>query len=129
VTQAFPPEGQFLEVDGERIHYRSIGAGPALVLVHGLGGQMRNFEYLPLAQLAQRWRVILVDRPGSGRSPRADEGKAGIAAQGRSSRSSSARWPCRSRRCWWPTRWAAPSPCRPPCRIRRPSPASRSLRP
>jgi pimeloyl-ACP methyl ester carboxylesterase len=83
VNRAFPPEGEFLAVDGERIHYRSLGAGPALVLVHGLGGQMRNFDYLPLEQLAQRWRVVLVDRPGSGRSPRVDEGKAGIAAQGR----------------------------------------------
>lgn len=83
VTQAFPPTGQFMEVDGERLHYRSLGEGPALVFVHGLAGQMKNFEYLPLEELAKRWRVILVDRPGAGRSPRRDAGKAGVAAQGR----------------------------------------------
>ena len=83
VTQAFPPEGDFLEVDGERIHYRSLGQGPAIVFVHGLAGQMKHFEYLPLAELAQRWRLVLIDRPGSGRSPRVDAGKAGVAAQGR----------------------------------------------
>jgi len=83
VTQAFAPTGTFLEVDGERIHYRTLGDGPAMVLVHGLAGQMRNFDYLPLAELAQRWRIVLVDRPGSGLSPRRDPAQAGIAAQGR----------------------------------------------
>lgn len=82
VQQAFPPS-QWLEVEGERIHYRSLGEGPAIVLVHGLGGQMKNFEYLPLAQLAQRYRLVLLDRPGSGLSPRKDEGKAGLPAQAR----------------------------------------------
>lgn len=83
VAALFPPSGQWLEVEGERIHYRSLGAGPAIVMVHGLAGQMRNFEYLPLDDLARHHRVILVDRPGSGLSPRADDGKAGIAAQAR----------------------------------------------
>lgn len=83
VTQAFPPPGEWMEVDGERIHYRSLGTGPTIVLVHGLAGQSKNFDYLPLAELARRWRLVLVDRPGSGFSPRRDEGKAGIAAQGR----------------------------------------------
>ena len=83
VAQAFRPTGQFVDVDGERLHYRTLGDGPPIVLVHGLGGQLRNFEYLPLAELAQRWRLILVDRPGSGLSPRVDESKAGIAAQAR----------------------------------------------
>jgi pimeloyl-ACP methyl ester carboxylesterase len=82
VQQAFPP-AQWLEVDGERIHYRSLGEGPPIVMVHGLGGQMKNFEYLPLAQLAQRYRLVLLDRPGSGLSPRKDEGKASLAAQAR----------------------------------------------
>jgi len=81
VERYFVPRGDWVEVDGERIHYRSLGQGPAIVLVHGLAGQMMNFDYLPLQQLARRWRVILLDRPGSGRSPRHDAGKAGIAAQ------------------------------------------------
>jgi hypothetical protein len=44
-------------------------------MVHGLGGQMRNFDYLPLQKLAQRWRMVLVDRPGSGYSPRRDDAR------------------------------------------------------
>jgi pimeloyl-ACP methyl ester carboxylesterase len=83
VRAAFPPPGQFIEVEGERIHYRSLGQGPAIVLVHGLGGQSGNFNYLPLAELAQRWRLVLLDRPGSGHSPRRDDTRAGIADQAR----------------------------------------------
>lgn len=82
VERAFPAS-EWLEVDGERIHYRALGEGPAIVMVHGLAGQLRNFAYLPLEDLARRHRVILVDRPGSGLSPRRDEGKAGIGAQAR----------------------------------------------
>jgi pimeloyl-ACP methyl ester carboxylesterase len=83
IARALPPTGEWMEVDGERIHYRSLGQGPAIVLVHGLGGQMKNFEYLPLQELAGRYRLVLVDRPGSGHSARSDDAKAGIAAQAR----------------------------------------------
>ena len=83
VTAASPPTGQWMDIEGERLHYRSLGQGPALVLVHGLGGESRNFDYLPLEQLAQRWRLILVDRPGAGYSPRRDDAHAGLAEQAR----------------------------------------------
>lgn len=83
IDAAFPAPGRWLEVEGERIHYRDLGAGPPIVLVHGLAGESRNFDYLPLQELAKRWRLVLVDRPGSGHSPRNDEGKARIAAQAR----------------------------------------------
>ena len=83
VESAFPPPGRWIEVEGERLHYRDLGQGPPIVLVHGLAGESRNFDYLPLPELAQRWRLLLVDRPGSGHSPRRDDGKAPIAAQAR----------------------------------------------
>lgn len=83
VEAAFPPVGEWAEVEGERIFYRRMGQGPAIVLVHGLGGQSKNFDYLPLQELARHWTLVLLDRPGSGYSPRKDDGKAGIAAQGR----------------------------------------------
>jgi pimeloyl-ACP methyl ester carboxylesterase len=83
VEKSFPPTGEWIEVEGERIHYRRMGQGPAIVLVHGLGGQSKNFDYLPLQELAQRWTLVLPDRPGSGYSPRRDEGKARIGEQGR----------------------------------------------
>jgi pimeloyl-ACP methyl ester carboxylesterase len=83
VQAALPPVGQWIEVDGERLHYTDRGDGPAIVMVHGLAGQLANFDYLPLDALAQRWRVIRVDRPGSGHSSRADGRDAAIDAQAR----------------------------------------------
>jgi pimeloyl-ACP methyl ester carboxylesterase len=83
VEKSFPPQGEWVDVEGERIHYRRMGRGPAIVLVHGLGGQAKNFAYLPLQELAERWTLVLPDRPGSGYSPRQDDGKANIAAQAR----------------------------------------------
>ena len=41
--QLVPPDGQFADVEGGRLHYLSIGEGAPIVLVHGLGGQLRNF--------------------------------------------------------------------------------------
>ncbi len=62
-----PADGRFIEVEGARLHYLDVGQGPAIVLVHGLGGQLRNFSYL-LDRLTPHHRVILVDRPRSGYS-------------------------------------------------------------
>lgn len=81
VRATIRPPGEFIEVAGERIHYRSLGHGPALVFVHGMGGQSHNFDYLPLEELAKRWRLVLLDRPGSGHSPRRDDRHAALAAQ------------------------------------------------
>jgi pimeloyl-ACP methyl ester carboxylesterase len=81
IEAAVPAAGEYLDVDGVRIHYRSLGRGPALVMLHGIGGQMGHFDYLPLLELASRYRLVLVDRPGFGHSPRDDTGPAGIAAQ------------------------------------------------
>jgi pimeloyl-ACP methyl ester carboxylesterase len=84
VERAVPARGEWIEVNGERIHYRSLGtADQAIVLVHGLGGQMRNFDYLPLQEMAAKYRLVLIDRPGSGHSRRTDDRGAGIAAQAR----------------------------------------------
>ena len=62
-----PPTGRFIEVDGARLHYLDRGTGPAVVLVHGLGGNLRNFHGL-VDKLAANCRVVAVDRPGSGYS-------------------------------------------------------------
>src|ERR1700676_1772919 len=62
-----PPIGRFMEVEGARLHYLDRGTGPAVVLVHGLGGNLRNFNGL-VDRLAATFRVGAVDRPGSGYS-------------------------------------------------------------
>lgn len=68
IERLIPPDGAFVEVEGARLHYVDEGQGPAIVIVHGLGGQLRNFRYALLSRLSPRFRVILVDRPGSGYS-------------------------------------------------------------
>jgi pimeloyl-ACP methyl ester carboxylesterase len=78
---AVPPDGQFLDIDGERLHYVDFGQGPAVVFIHGLSGQLRNFAYLPLETLARTHRVVLVDRPGSGYSTRTAQHDGAIASQ------------------------------------------------
>jgi len=70
IEAALPPSGRFLPVDGARMHYTDIGSGPAIVLIHGLGGQLLNFPASGLAQLQGDYRVIAIDRPGSGYSTR-----------------------------------------------------------
>ncbi|WP_394777685.1 alpha/beta fold hydrolase, partial [Undibacterium sp.] len=70
VEKALPPKGKFVDIDGARIHYLDEGNGPAIVLVHGLGGQSGHFSYALMSLLSSRFRVIAIDRPGSGHSTR-----------------------------------------------------------
>jgi len=79
--QLVPPEGQFAEVKDGRLHYRAIGEGTPIVLVHGLGGQLRNFTYSLSERLSPHHRLILVDRPGSGYSTYRGDGTCGLATQ------------------------------------------------
>lgn len=71
VERAMPPSGRFVDVPGARLHVREAGAGQPLLLIHGLAGQMGHFTYGVMDALADRYRVIVVDRPGSGYSTRA----------------------------------------------------------
>jgi pimeloyl-ACP methyl ester carboxylesterase len=75
-----PPMGSFIEVDGARLHYVDRGAGPVVVMVHGLGGNLRNFERL-VDKLAATCRVIAVDRPGCGYSKMVSGGHPALRAQ------------------------------------------------
>lgn len=68
VERRVPADGRFIDIDGRRVHYLERGTGPAIVMIHGLGGQMRNFGYALLDRLSADHRVILIDRPGSGYS-------------------------------------------------------------
>lgn len=74
---AYPPQGRFVTVDGVRMHAVVSGQGRDLVLIHGLSGSARDFSAGFIARLADRYRVIAVDRPGYGWSGAA-EGPGGI---------------------------------------------------
>lgn len=63
--------GRFIDVDGVRLHYLERGSGPALVMLHGIGSMIDDFLLSGLvARAAERYRVIVIDRPGYGRSSR-----------------------------------------------------------
>lgn len=65
---AFPPTGQFVTVDGLRLHYEIAGTGPDLVMIHGASGSLRDMTFGLRDRLTDRYRVIVVDRPGLGHS-------------------------------------------------------------
>ena len=75
VERAVPARGLRIEVDGHHIHYvDSDPEGvdrPAIVLVHGLGGQLQNLTHSLAPLLEDEFRVLAIDRPGSGHSKRA----------------------------------------------------------
>jgi len=62
-----PPTGEDVEIDGRRVHVKVLGDhGPDLVLIHGSSGNIRDFTHRLAPDLAQRYRVFVVDRPGFG---------------------------------------------------------------
>lgn len=69
--RANPPAGRFLEVDGVQLHYVERGQGQPLVLLHGDGLMLQDFETSGLLEQASgSYRTIAFDRPGYGYSAR-----------------------------------------------------------
>ena len=66
-----PPIGRFITVKGVRLHYVERGTGTPLVLLHGNGSMIEDFQSSGLLDLAaKKYRVIAFDRPGFGHSDR-----------------------------------------------------------
>lgn len=78
---AYPPTGQFVTVDGKRLHYEMQGSGPDLVMIHGASGSLRDLTFALRDRLTDRYRVTVVDRPGLGHSDALDD--ASLLAQAR----------------------------------------------
>lgn len=78
---AFPPTGQFVAVDGKRLHFEIAGQGPDLVLIHGASGSLRDLTFSLRDRLTDRFRVIAIDRPGLGHSDPLED--TSLAAQAR----------------------------------------------
>lgn len=72
---ALPPDarGRFIEVAGHRVRLVDVGAGPALLLVHGFGGSTFDWEEHAIRPLAKSHRVIAVDLYGFGFSQRSSD--------------------------------------------------------
>lgn len=62
----YPPIGAFINIDGTRVHYVIEGDGPPIVLIHGAGGNVRDFTFQLTGKLAKTHTVITFDRPGHG---------------------------------------------------------------
>jgi pimeloyl-ACP methyl ester carboxylesterase len=54
-------------VQGQRIAYLDVGEGPPVILIHGFGGSMWQWEYQQHT-LSQHFRVVTLDLPGAGLS-------------------------------------------------------------
>ncbi len=59
----------FIQVDDLQVHYRDEGAGPVLVLLHGLGGSINDWEF-QIPVFAEHYRVIAPDLRGFGDTAR-----------------------------------------------------------
>ncbi len=81
VEAALPPAGRFIDVPGARLHVVDRGQGPAVLLLHGLAGQLGHFTYGIVDELATQYRVLAIDRPGSGYSLRTPGASASLSAQ------------------------------------------------
>ena len=67
MSDLLPRESGFLERDGERLYWESVGEGEAVVLSHGAGGNHAVwFQQVPV--FARHRRVITWDHRGFGRS-------------------------------------------------------------
>lgn len=77
-----PASGKFVDIDGNRIHYVEKGEGRPILFVHGLGAQLHQFRH-PLFSRLDGYRLIALDRPGSGYSVRAAAASARVTEQAR----------------------------------------------
>jgi pimeloyl-ACP methyl ester carboxylesterase len=112
IERAVPPLGTVIDLDGARMHYVDRGSGPPIVMIHGLAGNLRNYTYALVDHLTNDFRVIAIDRPGSGYSARSHRTPASLASRGSSKPSGS------NVRSSWATRSAARYRSRSPWIIR-----------
>lgn len=69
-----PMAGKTLEIGGDRIHYVDQGQGRPILFVHGLGGQLHHFRHPLFGVMGNDYRLIAIDRAGSGYSTRMSSG-------------------------------------------------------
>ena len=77
IERAHPPRGRFIAINGLRQHVVELGAdaegptsAPPIVLIHGAGCNLEDMRAALGDRLADRHRVILIDRAGLGYSER-----------------------------------------------------------
>lgn len=78
INYRFPPLGTFMTIQGARLHVLDLPAppgavadDPAIILLHGASGNIRDALGSMGRDLNMRYRVVLIDRPGQGHSRKA----------------------------------------------------------
>jgi pimeloyl-ACP methyl ester carboxylesterase len=70
-------QDKFMESDGVRIRYRVWGEGPTVILIHGFGESLENWERVGIVSgLSKHFRVAALDVRGHGRSDKPHDLKA-----------------------------------------------------
>jgi pimeloyl-ACP methyl ester carboxylesterase len=76
LQQAYPQSGRTVEVAGAALNVLEIGPrdanAPPIVMIHGASSNLETMRQPLGDMLAKNHRVILIDRPGHGWSPRAN---------------------------------------------------------
>jgi pimeloyl-ACP methyl ester carboxylesterase len=87
LQRAYPAQGEVIEVAGASLNIVDIGprdaGGPAVVMIHGASSNLEIMRQPLGDRLAEKHRVILIDRPGHGWSTRARLDDSTPAIQGR----------------------------------------------
>jgi pimeloyl-ACP methyl ester carboxylesterase len=80
INRRHPPRGVFVDTPSGRLHVVALDSfdptaaeRPPLVLLHGAGANLEDLRLAIGEKLRRRFRVILIDRPGSGWSERTEE--------------------------------------------------------
>jgi pimeloyl-ACP methyl ester carboxylesterase len=63
--------GKFLNIRGTKVYYEEYGKGIPLLMLHGGFGDISDFQKV-IPKLSEKYRVIIPDAPGLGRSEYAD---------------------------------------------------------
>src|SRR5258707_1827716 len=87
LQRTYPAQGKVIEVAGASLHIVDIGprdgAEPPVVMIHGASSNLEIMRQPLGGRLAEKRRVILIDRPGHGWSTRARLADSTPAIQGR----------------------------------------------
>jgi len=59
---------QFVDVGGERIAYKTVGEGKPIIFLHRFRGTLDDWDPAFVDGVAKKYRVIMFDQPGVGRS-------------------------------------------------------------
>ncbi len=70
IEELADPDSQFVDVNGQKIHYKIAGSGePVMIFLHGFASSTNSWEGV-MAPLSQRGTVVTFDRPAFGLSAR-----------------------------------------------------------